>query len=320
MDSKIQWFLGAGDRTVSAPPPAHLGSGNGTPVSSGYTSDADNLEKQLPVANPTAHTIYKRHAIKTQRAHFLASIGESVSVSLGLGSAVGIWACIHETLKTATGGNTHIVNWTAGPLMGFFLAPLFEKGARVFVGRAGTVLAKPPCPDMAARVVDNIIAITSALLGLGLCKAVQMQYGPLHSSLAFEYLAFAIGFGAFTFVRTILYTLATGHEYEMEKVECRWSKIPSVMFWEYLDHFRHVYIVIAVNIRDSLTFATYPYLMAMWFGYWKTVNPEGDYAWVPNMLNIGFFFTYFCCIKEVCHVLGRVFGSEHLSMHRHHVV
>jgi hypothetical protein len=66
-----------------------------------------------------------------------------------------------------------------------------------------------------------------------------------------------------------------------------------VVLWEFLGHFCHVYIGISVKIRDFPTFSIYPDLMALGIGYWETIDSEGKYIWLPHMLNIGFFFTFF---------------------------
>ncbi|KAK5653480.1 hypothetical protein OQA88_8966 [Cercophora sp. LCS_1] len=202
--------------------------------------------------------------------------------------------------------------------MGFFLAPLLERAARVFFGKAGAVLVKPPSLNAAARFTEHAITICSALVGLGFCKAVQMQYQPLHASLGFEYAVFVIGFTVYAFLRVMLYTIATAHDYDSDRIERGWAEVPSVVFWEFLDHFVHVYIVISVNLRDFLTFAIYPYLMVMWIGYWETIDPAGKFIWLPHMLNIGFFFTFFSLLKEVTFLVASLFWSEDLPTHRHH--
>jgi hypothetical protein len=89
--------------------------------------------------------------------------------------------------------------------MGFFLAPLLEKAARMIFGKTRAVLVKPPSPNTAARFVDHAITICSALLGVGFCKAVQMHYYPLHTSLGFEYAVFVVGFTICAFLRVLLY-------------------------------------------------------------------------------------------------------------------
>jgi len=299
--------------------PLQTPSGCATPINStGYTTDIEKAlkgEQQLPCCEPTVHF---HHPITTQRDHFLASIGESLSVGLGLGSAIGIWACIHDTLKKATYGNVHIANWVCGPILGFLLAPLLEKAARVFFGKAGSVLATPKIHNTAGRFIDHFTTISTALVGLGICKGIQMQYGPLHSNVGLEYAVFVVGFGFHAFLRVVLYTLITGHEYEVERIECSWRRVPEVIFWDFIDHFHHIYIVVTVNIRDSLTFCLYPYLMVLWIGYWGTVDPEGHHVWLPQMLNIGFFFSFFSILKEVTYLLGKKLWTEDLPVHRHH--
>ena len=199
------------------------------PSSSDYSSDGGKTEQQV-LSKPSVHFY---HPITTQREHFLASIGESVSIGLGLGSAVSIWTCVHDTLKMVTHGNVGIANWEVSLTIGFPLAPFFEKAARVVVGKTGIVLAKPHCPNTAMRFVDHSTTITSALVGVGLCMGIQMQYGPLHSSLGFEYGVFVVDFTAHAFLRIILYTLAMNHEYEAKRVTCGWARLPSMVFWEY---------------------------------------------------------------------------------------
>jgi len=319
------WDLEAG--RIPRSPPAHIAGHE----SSASTNDSDHYltsdnEKpstaQPPDTTPT--TIWKHFPITTQRAHLLAITTESLSVGLGLGSAVGTWACIHTTLTKATAttnnnnNNPHIANWAAGLLMGFFLAPLLEKASRVLFGKAAVVLVKPSTPHFAARLTDHAITICAALLGVGICKAVQMQYGPFHSNLGFEYAVFVVGFTAYAFVRVVLYTIGTGHDYDGDRIECAWTEVPSVVFCEFLDHFFHLYVVISVNVRDFLTFALYPYLMEVWIGYWEVIDPEGKYVWLLHMLNIGFFFTFFSVLKEVTFLVARVFWSEDLPVHRHH--
>jgi len=291
-------------------------SGHESPLSTNdYSSDGS--EKAAGQC-PESPRVWQHYPITTQRDHFLAAISESLSVGLGLGSAVGIWACIHDTIKRATPENVHIANWTAGLIMGFVLAPLLEKAARVFFGKAGAVLVKPQTQNIASRFIDHAITICSALLGVGLCKGVQMQYHPLHTNLGFEYAVFVVGFTIYAFLRVTLYTIGTRHDYDGDKIECAWTEVPSVVFWEFLDHFCHVYIIISVNIRDFLTFAIYPYLMTIWIGYWEKIDPEGKFTWLPQMLNIGFFFTFFSMLKETTFLLARLFWSEDLPVHRHH--
>ena len=321
--------------------PTPLASQCQTPLSfANYSSDSDKAEKGEPHSQQTQpqqtpQKVHTHHPITTQRDHFLATIGESLSVGLGLGSAVGIWACIHATLKTAIPTtpnhlNIHIANWLCGLLMGFLLAPLLEKSARLLLGKTGTgmVLAKPhhhgegQSVSFSARMAEHCVTISTALVGVGLCKGIQMQYAPLRSSsLGFEYLVFVVGFTIHAFLRVVVYTLVAGHDYEAEIVECSWGKIPSVMFWEYVDHFRHPFVLVTVNVRDFLTFALYPYLLVLWIGYWEgSVDPAGRYVWVAEGLNIGFFFTFFSVLKEGSYLLARPVWSEDLPRHLHHTM
>jgi len=329
------------------PPPRILSGGisrhgNGSPVpSSGcqtpistyyYTSDGgDKAEKQQQQQqqeqqSPPVHT---HHPTKTQRELFLAIVGESLSVGFGLGSAVGIWACIHATLvKIPHGSNPHLANWVCGVLMGFFLAPLLEKASRVFFGRLGTVLAKPHPrhESVVTRFAEHFTTITTALVGVGIAKGVQMQYAPFHASLGCEYAVFVIGFTVHAFLRAVFYPLIIStnfEEYQAERVarNLSWTRIAAVIFWEYLDHFHHVYILLTVNIRDFLTFALYPYLLVQWIGWWKAVvDPQERWIWVAEMLNIGFFFCFFTVLKEGTYLLARPFWKEDLPRHCHHIM
>jgi len=129
---------------------------------------------------------------------------------------------------------------------------------------------------------------------------------------------FVVGFTAYAFVRVVLYTIGTGHDYDGDRIECAWTEVPSVVSCEFLDHFFHLYVVISVNVRDFLTFALYPYLMEVWIGHWEVIDPDGKYVWLLHMLNIGFFFTFFSVLKEVTFLVARVFWSEDLPVHRHH--
>jgi len=252
----------------------------------------------------------------TQREHFVAVIGEVLSVGLGLGSAIGIWACINELLKAV---NVHLANWVGGVIMGFFLAPFFDKAARLFFGKTLTVLKKPRYTNM-TRFCDHLITITSAQVALGPIKGIQMQYGPFHTSLGFEYLVFVVGFAAQSFVRIYLYTIALDHDYERESVVSSWRRMPVELIREYLDHFRHVFVFISENIRDFLTFATYPYLQALWMAHWDVIDPEGKFAWAEHGLNIGFFFTYFSIIKEITFLIAAPFWSVDTPLqHRHSI-
>ncbi|KAK3390663.1 hypothetical protein B0H63DRAFT_466242 [Podospora didyma] len=264
------------------------------------SDDSDKTEEHRP-QQASAHTC---HSITTQREHFTATIFEALSVGLGLGSAVGVWACINETLKKTT-SNVHLANWVAGFLMGFVLAPCLEKASRLCLAKTSSVLAKPRQQISATvRLADHIITIMSALIGLGIVKGIQMQYGLLHSNLGYEYAIFVVGFSGQAFVYTILSTIAFSREYEAETISRRWTQLPAVLLSEYLDHFRRVYSLLTINIRDSLTFAIYPYLMALWVEYWKTVDPTAMFAWVAHGLNIAFFFAFFSILKEVTYLLA----------------
>jgi hypothetical protein len=136
--------------------------------------------------------------------------------------------------------------------------------------------------------------------------------------VAFEYIIFVVGFTFYSFVKTSLYTLITSYEYEGESVNCPWTQIPSVIFWEYLDHFHHVYVVVTVMMRDFLTFAVYPYLLVLWAGWWEVYDAEGRWRWVTEMVNIGFFFSFFSLLKEVTYLLARGRCSADMPHHRHH--
>jgi hypothetical protein len=252
----------------------------------------------------------------TQREHFVAVVGESLSVGLGLGSAVGIWACINETLKPV---NVHVANWAAGLVMGLFLAPFLDKAARLFFGKTLTVLKKPRHGGL-TRFLDHVITVLSALVALGPLKGIQMQYAPFHTSLGFEYLVFVVGFAAQSFVKTYLYTIALSHDYERESIVVPWTGLPVELFWEYLDHFHHVFVLVSENLRDFLTFALYPYLMVLWIGHWETIDPTGEFAWVAHCLNIGFFFSFFSILKEVTFLVASPFWSADMPHHHHHSI
>ena len=298
---------------LEADMPVSAGSGTQTPQSlnspTPIISESDKAD-QVP---PSVHV---HHPITTQREHFLATLGEALSVGLGLGSAVGIWACIHETLETCT-GNRHLANGVAAILMGFFIAPVLENAARLFLGKTLAVLQKPHYTN-ATRFVDHLVTITSAFVAIGLAKGIQMQYGPLHASLGFEYVVFVVGFVAHSFLKTLLYTIAINHDYEAENVACGFTALPAVLYWQYLDHFYHIFVLVTVNLRDTLTFALYPYLMVLWLRYWDTIDPEGRFAWVAHGVNIGFFFTFFSIIKEITYLTAIPWWSPDLPRHCHH--
>ncbi|KAK3358217.1 hypothetical protein B0T25DRAFT_541173 [Lasiosphaeria hispida] len=304
MDANKGWDLEAGNTTddTGCGTPKTQTSGTQTPIGDGNTEKVINIHAYHPIIH--------------QRQHFLAAIAESLSVGLGLGSAVGIWACINETLKTI---NVHMANWVAGVVMGFILAPLLEKGARLLIGKMTPVLKKPRYTNY-TRLLDDILTIMSALWALGLAKGIQRQYGPLHTSLGFEFGVFVVGFCAHSFLRTLLYTIVLNHDYEGESMVCGWAEMPAVLFWEYLDHFHHVYVLVTVNLRDFLTFALYPYLAVVWMGYWETVDSRGEFAWVGHGLNIGFFFVFFTIIKEVTYLVATPVWSPDLPLHCHHSI
>ncbi|KAK1834627.1 hypothetical protein QBC39DRAFT_397285 [Podospora conica] len=293
-----------------------------------HHDDHHPLHSEKP--HPTATTIPAfphtpaRHPVTSHRQLFLLTLTSSLTVGLGLGAAVGIWSTIHKSIQSATHhAHPHLSNWPAGLLMGFLLAPLLETSARAFLSKATGVLTVPAPPPTRGgffsaratlhRLVTHLLTITSALIGLGAVKAVQMQYAPTRDRVWLEFPVFVVGFTFYGGARLVLETITWDAALEVERrgAGAGWGAWAAGVGRE-VGALYCGRTALTVLLRDALTFAVFPYLGPLWIEWWTTVvDPGEEWLWVPEGLQIGFFFTLFSTFKEVTAVLAvLLFGGK----------
>ena len=207
--------------------------------------------------------------------------------------------------------------------MGFVLAPIFETSARAFFAKATGVLTVPNPPParggffsaraVTHRFVTHLLTVSAALIGLGAVKGVQMQYGPTRGVLALEFPTFVVGFTLYGLVRLVMETITWNCELEVERrgEGASWGRWAAGVGRE-IGALYCGRTVLTVLVRDSLTFAIFPYLGSLWVDYFKeVVDPGEHFLWVPRGLEIGFFFTLFSTLKELTAVVAvLLFGGK----------